>query len=151
MLVFSTVAVLGVIIPVLFYIWSKLLWIELHGILSAVQSIGKEVCVQLEGKTRMFRAFENTQPSNPFSSAMQVSRIMRGLMRWVSHRRSLILAFAIWYVAMIVFAVMNIPLPPFLPSQVANFLVLALSYSVLVQFFWKRHERAVANNANSNP
>ena len=42
-LVFSTLVVLGIIIPVLFYIWSKLLWIELHGILSALQSIGKEV------------------------------------------------------------------------------------------------------------
>ena len=42
-LLFSAVILLGVIIPILFYIWSKLLWIELHGILSALQSIGKEV------------------------------------------------------------------------------------------------------------
>ena len=76
---------------------------------------------------------------------------MRGLRQWVARRRGLILAFAVWYVAMILFAVTNLPLPPFLPSQVANFLVLAFSYSVLVQFFWKRHERVVANNANSNP
>jgi len=42
-LLFSAVILLGVIIPILFYIWSKLLWIELHGILSALQSIGREV------------------------------------------------------------------------------------------------------------
>jgi len=66
---------------------------------------------------------------------------MRGLKQWVSRRRSLILAFALWYVAMILFAVPNLPLPPFLPSRLAVYLVLAFAYSMLVQFFWKRHER----------
>jgi len=66
---------------------------------------------------------------------------MRGLTQWVSRRRGLILALVLWYVAMILFAVTNTPLPPFLPSQVANYLVLAFAYSMIVEFLWKRHER----------
>ena len=66
---------------------------------------------------------------------------MPGLRQWVSRRRSLILALALWYVAMALFAVTNTPLPPFLPSQLAVYLVLAFAYSMLVQFFWNRHER----------
>ena len=66
---------------------------------------------------------------------------MQGLRQWVSRRRSLILALALWYIAMILFAVANLPLPPFLSSQLASYLVIAFVYSMLVQFFWKRHER----------
>ncbi len=72
---------------------------------------------------------------------MQVSTLMHGLSQWVSRRRSLILALALWYVGMILFAVPNLPLPPFLPSQLAVYLVLAFGYSMLLQFFWKPHER----------
>ena len=62
-------------------------------------------------------------------------------MQWVSHKRGLILAFVLWYAVMFVLAMMNLPLPSFLPSQLAVYLVLAFAYSILVQFLWKRHER----------
>jgi len=67
---------------------------------------------------------------------------MRGLMQQVTRRWGLVLALGLWYVAMILLAAMNLPLPLFLPSQFAVYLVLALAYSMIVQFLWKRHERA---------
>jgi len=41
---------------------------------------------------------------------------MRGLMQQVTRRWGLVLALGLWYVAMILLAAMNLPLPLFLPS-----------------------------------
>jgi len=70
------------------------------------------------------------------------------LMQWLTQNWGMLVLLAIWYIAIIPFAIFS--LPPFLPSQsginndfhnLAWYFGLAFIYSMLAQFWWKRHQK----------